>query len=79
MELVVQNTGVTLTPAGQLLLSRSESITREMKNMVNEISGMSSEAVVEVIWFSFIDWFYFYVRDDQQVQRGVPESAGFYV
>ncbi len=27
---------------------RSESITREMKNMVNEISGMSSEAVVEV-------------------------------
>lgn len=43
-----KNTGVTLTPAGQLLLSRSESITREMKNMVNEISGMSSEAVVEV-------------------------------
>ena len=67
VELVVRkNTGVTLTPAGQLLLSRSESITREMKNMVNEISGMSS-------------WFYFYVRDDQQVQRGVPESAGFYV
>ena len=32
-----------------------------------------------LIWFSFIDWFYFYVRDDQQVQRGVPESAGFYV
>ncbi|MGC6745533.1 transcriptional regulator TdcA [Escherichia coli] len=31
-----------------MLLSRSESITREMKNMVNEISGMSSEAVVEV-------------------------------
>ncbi len=49
VELVVRkNTGVTLTPAGQLLLSRSESITREMKNMVNEISGMSSEAVVEV-------------------------------
>lgn len=43
VELVVRkNTGVTLTPAGQLLLSRSESITREMKNMVNEISGMSS-------------------------------------
>ena len=37
VELVVRkNTGVTLTPAGQLLLSRSESITREMKNMVNE-------------------------------------------
>ncbi|QGY25621.1 transcriptional regulator TdcA [Escherichia coli] len=49
VELVVRkNTGVTLTLAGQLLLSRSESITREMKNMVNEISGMSSEAVVEV-------------------------------
>ncbi len=49
VELVVRkNTGVTLTPAGQLLLSRSESITREMKNMVNEISGMSSEAVVPV-------------------------------
>ncbi len=32
VELVVRkNTGVTLTPAGQLLLSRSESITREMK------------------------------------------------
>ena len=37
VELVVRkNTGVTLTPAGQLLLSRSESITRGMKNMVNE-------------------------------------------
>ncbi len=81
VELVVRkNTGVTLTPAGQLLLSRSESITREMKNMVNEISGMSSGGGGgSLIWFSFIDWFYFYVRDDQQVQRGVPESAGFYV
>lgn len=58
--MVRKNTGVTLTPAGQLLLSRSESITREMKNMVNEISGMSSEAVVEVSFgFPFIDWFYF--------------------
>ena len=45
-----KNTGVTLTPAGQILLSRSESITREMKNMVNRDGKryMSSEAVVEV-------------------------------
>lgn len=41
-----------------------------MKNMVNDKRYVSLEAVVEVlIWFSFIDWFYFYVRDDQQVQR----------
>lgn len=51
-----------------------------MKNMVNEISGMSSEAVVEVSFgFPSLIGFTFYVRDDQQVQRGVPESAGFYV
>ncbi len=55
-------TGVTLTPASDTL--SFQSITREMKNMVNEISGMSSEAVVDN-WFSFIDWFHFYVRDDQ--------------
>lgn len=40
---------------------------------------MSSEAVVEVS-FGFPSLIgLLYVRDDQQVQRGVPESAGFYV
>ena len=38
IELVVRkNTGVTLTQAGQVMLSWSESITREMKNMVDEM------------------------------------------
>ena len=46
VELVVRkNTGVTLTPAGQLLLSRSESITREMKNMVNAIHTLEDLAM----------------------------------
>lgn len=38
-ELIVRkNTGVTLTHPGQVLLSWSESITREMTNMVNEMN-----------------------------------------
>ncbi|PVZ83208.1 transcriptional regulator TdcA [Serratia sp. S1B] len=49
VELVVRkNTGVTLTHAGQVLLSRSESITREMKNMVNEMNSMTSNTIIDV-------------------------------
>ncbi|WP_260861708.1 transcriptional regulator TdcA [Citrobacter sp. Marseille-Q6884] len=49
IELVVRkNTGVTLTQAGQVMLSWSESITREMKNMVDEMNSMTSNAVVDV-------------------------------
>ena len=74
-----KNTGVTLTPAGQLLLSRSESITREMKNMVNEISGMSSEAVVEVSFgFPSLIGFTFMWRMISSSKK-CPKSAGFYV
>ncbi|MDX6889166.1 transcriptional regulator TdcA [Klebsiella aerogenes] len=48
-ELIVRkNTGVTLTEAGQVLLSWSESITREMKNMVNEMNSMTCSTVVDV-------------------------------
>ncbi|EPJ5862774.1 transcriptional regulator TdcA [Raoultella ornithinolytica] len=48
-ELVVRkNTGVTLTNTGQVLLSWSESITREMKNMVNEMHSMTCNTVVDV-------------------------------
>ncbi|EGT3574050.1 transcriptional regulator TdcA [Citrobacter amalonaticus] len=49
VELVVRkNTGVTLTHAGQVLLSWSESITREMKNMVNEMNSMTDNTVVDI-------------------------------
>ena len=49
IELVVRkNTGVTLTQAGQVMLSWSESITREMKNMVDEMNSMTGNAVVDV-------------------------------
>jgi LysR family tdc operon transcriptional activator len=37
-----------LTQAGQVMLSWSESITREMKNMVDEMNSMTSNAVVDV-------------------------------
>lgn len=48
-ELIVRkNTGVTLTHAGQVLLSWSESITREMKNMVNEMNSLTDNAVIDV-------------------------------
>lgn len=48
-ELVVRkNTDVTLTNTGQVLLSWSESITREMKNMVNEMHSMTCNTVVDV-------------------------------
>lgn len=48
-ELVVRkNTGVTLTNTGQVLLSWSESITREMKNMVNKMHSMTCNTVVDV-------------------------------
>lgn len=49
VELIVRkNTGVTLTEAGQVLLSWSESITREMKNMINEMNSMTCNTVVDV-------------------------------
>lgn len=49
MELIVRkNTGVTLTSAGQVVLTYSESITREMKNMVSEMNSMSSSGVADV-------------------------------
>lgn len=49
IELMVRkNTGVTLTSAGQVLLAYSESITREMKNMVSEMNSLSSGSVVDV-------------------------------
>ena len=48
-ELIVRkNTGVTLTHPGQVLLSWSESITREMTNMVNEMNSMTDDAAVDV-------------------------------
>jgi len=49
IELMVRkNTGVTLTSAGQVLLGYSESITRKMKNMVNEMNSLSCSSVVDV-------------------------------
>ncbi|KNC92392.1 transcriptional regulator TdcA [Trabulsiella odontotermitis] len=49
IELMVRkNTGVTLTSAGQVLLTYSESITREMKNMVSEMNSLSCSSVVDV-------------------------------
>ncbi|MBV8041825.1 transcriptional regulator TdcA [Pluralibacter sp.] len=49
IELMVRkNTGVTLTSAGQVLLAYSESITREMKNMVSEMNSLSSGGAVDV-------------------------------
>lgn len=46
--MVRKNTGVKLTAAGQVLLSYSESITREMKNMVSEINSLSFSTVMDV-------------------------------
>lgn len=49
IELIIRkNTGVKLTEAGQVLLSHSESITRDMKNMVSEIHSLSCNNVVDV-------------------------------
>ncbi|KAF1369852.1 transcriptional regulator TdcA [Yokenella regensburgei] len=49
IELMVRkNTGVTLTSAGQVLLAYSESITREMKNMVSEMNSLSCSSVLDV-------------------------------
>lgn len=48
-ELIVRrNTGVSLTEAGQVFLNWSEAITREMKNMVNEMNALTNSAVVDV-------------------------------
>lgn len=46
--IIRKNTGVTLTSAGQVLLNYSESITREMKNMVSEINSLSCSSVADV-------------------------------
>ncbi|HFZ8995904.1 TPA: transcriptional regulator TdcA [Citrobacter freundii] len=46
--MVRKSTGVSLTEAGQVLLSRSESITREMKNMVSEMNSLSGNPVIDV-------------------------------
>lgn len=49
IELMIRkNTGVTLTNAGQILLNYSETITREMTNMVNELNSLSCSSVVDV-------------------------------
>ncbi len=69
VELIVRkNTGVTLTEAGQVLLSWSESITREMKNMINEMNSIEQYDVQyrcrRLVWFSFADWLYLHVRYD---------------
>ena len=49
VELIVRkNTGVKLTSAGQTLLAYSESITREMKNMVSEMNSLSFSTVIDV-------------------------------
>lgn len=48
-ELIVRrNTGVSLTEAGQVFLNWSETITREMKNMVNEMNALTNSTVVDV-------------------------------
>ena len=48
-ELIVRrNTGVSLTEAGQVFLNWSEAITREMKNMVNEMNALTNSALVDV-------------------------------
>ncbi len=55
-ELIVRrNTGVSLTEAGQVFLNWSEAITREMKNMVNEMNALTNSAVVDVS-FGFLRW-----------------------
>ena len=46
--IVRKNTGVTLTHPGQVLLTWSESITREMTNMVNEMNSMTDDAAIDV-------------------------------
>lgn len=49
LELIIRkNTGVKLTEAGKVLLTHSESITRELRNMCNEMSGMVGNGVVDV-------------------------------
>lgn len=66
VELIVRkNTGVTLTEAGQVLLSWSESITREMKNMIQRDEQYDVQyRCRRLVWFSFADWLYLHVRYD---------------
>ncbi len=46
--IIRKNTGVKLTEAGKVLLTHSESITRELRNMCNEMSSMVGNDVVDV-------------------------------
>ena len=46
--MVRKSTGVSLTDAGQVLLTRSEVIIREMRNMVNEMNILSGNPVIDV-------------------------------
>ncbi len=68
-ELIVRrNTGVSLTEAGQVFLNWSEAITREMKNMVNEMNALTNSAVVDVSFgFPSLVGFYLYVGDGASV------------
>lgn len=49
LELIIRkNTGVKLTEAGKVLLSHSESITRELRNMCSEMSSMAGSGEIDV-------------------------------
>lgn len=49
LELIIRkNTGVKLTEAGKVLLTYSESITRELRNMCSEMSRMIGNTVCDV-------------------------------
>lgn len=49
LELIIRkNTGVILTEAGKVLLTYSESITRELKNLCSEMNRMVGNSVVDV-------------------------------
>ncbi|VTP80193.1 HTH-type transcriptional regulator AbgR [Leclercia adecarboxylata] len=76
VELIVRkNTGVTLTSAGQTLLAYSESITREMKNMVSEMNTLSFSTVIDVSFgYPSLIGFTFLSQHDQKVQGSVPQS-----
>lgn len=49
LELIIRkNTGVKLTEAGKVLLSHSELITRELRNMCSEMSSMAGNGEIDV-------------------------------
>ncbi len=52
------------TEAGQVFLNRSEAITREMKNMVNEMNVLTNSVSGGcLLWFPFAGRVYLYVGD----------------